>query len=145
MAIFNKLNSVAALPWNGGMNLATDAVKVLLTNVAPAATNAAYADVSGGELATANGYTAGGAVVTTISSTQTSGLWIFLASCASPTWSASGAVGPFRYVVIYDNTATTPTNKPLLWWWDYGSSITMQNGDTFTVQLDAVNGVLQSS
>jgi len=56
-----------------------------------------------------------------------------------------GSRGAFRYVVIYDNTATTPTNKPLLGWWDYGSSITMQNGDTFTVQLDAVNGVLQSS
>ena len=53
-------------------------------------------------------------------------------------------MGPFRYVVMYDNTATTPL-KPLIGWWDYGSSITLSSGDTFTVQLDAVNGVLQMS
>jgi hypothetical protein len=145
LATFNKLNSVAALPWNGGCNLATDALKVMLTNTPPVATNQVYGDVSGGELTTANGYTAGGATVTTISSTQTSGLWILLASCASPTWSASGAVGPFRYVIVYDTTPTTPLNKPLLGWWDYGAAIVMQNGDTFTVQLDAVNGLLQMS
>lgn len=145
MASFNKLNSVAALPWNGGCNLAADSLKVMLTNTAPIATNQAYADVSGGEVTTANGYVAGGAAVTTTSSTQTSGLWKYIGSCASPTWSATGAVGPFRYVIIYDSTPATPINKPLLGWWDYGASITMQNGDTFTVQLDPVNGVLQMS
>jgi hypothetical protein len=145
MATFNKFNSVAALPWNGGCNLASDALKVLLTNTPPVATNQVYADVSGGELPTGNGYTVGGAVVTLISSLQSSGLWILLSSCASPTWSASGAIPAFRYVVIYDTTPTTPFNKPLLGWWDYGATVNMQNGDTFTVQLDPVNGVLQSS
>lgn len=145
MATFNKFNSVAALPWNGGLNLATDSLKVLLTNTVPVATNQVYSDISAGEMPTANGYTAGGAAVTTISSLQSAGLWILLASCASPTWSASGAIGPFRYVVLYDTTPTTPLNKPLLGWWDYGAGVTMQNGDTFTVQSDAVNGVLQMS
>jgi len=145
MATFNKFNSVAALPWNGGVILSTDSLKVLLTNTVPVSSNAAYADVSGGELTTANGYTAGGATVTTVSSTQSAGLWKFIGTAASPTWSATGAVGPFRYVIVYDTTPTTPTNKPLLGWWDYGSSITMQNGDTFTVQFDATNGILQMS
>jgi hypothetical protein len=145
MATFNKFNSVAALPWNNGLNLASDALKVMLSNTPPVATNQVYSDVSGGEVANGNGYLTGGAAVTTISSLQSSGLWILLASCANPTWSATGAVGAFRYVLLYDNTATTPLNKPLLGWWDYGSTVNMQNGDTFTVQLDAVNGVLQMS
>jgi len=117
----------------------------MLTNVAPVATNQVYSDVSAGDLPTSGGYTNGGAAVTTTSSTQTAGLWTLIASCANPTWSAFGAINPFRYVIIYDNTPTTPLNKPLLGWWDYGSVVNMQNGDTFTVQLDAVNGTLQMS
>ena len=145
MATFNKLNNVAALPWNGGCILSTDVLKIILTNTTPVATNSVYADVSGNELATANGYTAGGATVTTVSSTQSAGLWKFIGTAASPTWTASGAVGPFRFVILYDSTPTTPFLKPLLGWWDYGSSLTMQSGDTFTVQFDAGNGILQMS
>lgn len=145
MATFNKFNSVAALPWNGGCNLASDALKVLLTNTAPSAANQAYADVSGGELPTAGGYTAGGATVTTVSSLQAAGLWKLIASCANPTWSFNATVNPFRYVILYDNTATAVVTKPLLGWWDFGASVAPNNGDTFTVQMDAVNGVLQAS
>lgn len=142
MASGNKFNALAATHWNAGVNLSSDSLKVMLTNVAPVATNSNYADVSAGELATANGYTVGGAAVTTTSSTQTGGLYKYIGSCASPTWTASGAVGPFRYVIMYDST---PAAKPLIGWWDYGVSITMNSGDTFTVQLDPTNGVIQDS
>jgi hypothetical protein len=47
---------------------------------------------------------------------------------------ASGSVGPFRYVVLYDDTPTSPAD-PLVGWWDYGSSITMANAETFTVDF----------
>jgi len=144
VASFVKFNSVAANVFNGVVNLSSDVVKVILTNTAPVATNAVYADVSGNELATGNGYTAGGATVTLTSSTQTGGLYKYIASCASPTWTASGSVGPFRYVIIYDTTPSSPL-KPLLGWWDFGSSLTMNSGDTFTVQLDPTNGVIQMS
>jgi hypothetical protein len=142
MAAFIKFNAVAANPWLAKYNLGSDTVKAILTNTAPAAANAVYTDVSGGELATANGYTVGGASLTLTSASQTAGLFKYIASAANPTWSATGAVGPFRYVIIYDFTAT---NKDLLGAWDYGSSITMGNGDTFTLALDATNGVLQMS
>jgi hypothetical protein len=142
MASFNKFNALAAYPWNGTTALATDALKVMLTNTAPVATNSGYADVSGTELSGTAGYATGGATVTTTSSTQTSGLYKYIASCAAPTWTASASMGPFRYVIIYD---TTPGSKPLMGWWDYGSSLTMNTGDTFTVQLDATNGVIQMS
>jgi hypothetical protein len=140
MAAFNKFNAFAAAMPNGGVNLATDTLKVMLTNTLPLATNTQYSDISGNEVANGNGYTTGGATVTTGSSTQTSGVYKYVASVASPTWTATGSVGPFRYAVLYD---TTPSTKSLLGWWDYGSSISLASTNTFTVTFDATNGVFQ--
>jgi hypothetical protein len=125
---------------NGGVALATDALKVMLTNTVPVATNVQYSDISASELASGNGYTTGGATVTTTSSTQSSGTYKFVGSVPNPTWTATGSMGPFRYAVIYD---TTPTTKSLIGWWDYGSSLTLVATNTFTVTLDATNGVFQ--
>lgn len=111
---------------------------MFLTNTAPVATNSIYSDISANDLSTANGYTAGGAA-TTPTLTNTSGTDKLVGT--NVTWSASGAVGPFRYAVLYDSTPAS--NKALIGWWDYGSSITMANGDTFTVTFDATNGILQ--
>jgi hypothetical protein len=63
-------------------------------------------------------------------------------SSGDPVVSASGAVGPFRYAVLYNDTQTSPA-KPLIGYWDYGSAVTMANGDTFTIDLDQTNGILQ--
>jgi hypothetical protein len=142
MASFNKFNAVAANPYLGKYNLASDTVKVMLTNTLPVATNAVYADVSAGELGTGNGYTVGGASLTLTSASQTSGLFKYIAAAASPTWTATGTVGPFQYVIAYDFTAAS---KDLLGWWQYPSVVTMAAADTFTVQLDATNGVIQNS
>lgn len=144
MATGNKFNAFVQNINNGAMNLSSDSLKVMLTNALPVATNSLYGDVSGGELSTANGYTVGGAAVTVSSSTQTGGVYKLIGTVPSPTWSATGTVGPFRYVILYDTTPTSPL-KPLVCWWDYGSALTLNNGDTFTVTFDAVNGILQDS
>lgn len=140
MAAFNKFNAFAAAMPNGGVNLASDTLKVMLTNTLPLASNVQYSDISAGEVANGNGYTTGGAAVTTGSSSQTAGVYKYVASAANPTWTATGSVGPFRYVVLYD---TTPGTKSLIGWWDYGSSITLANTNTFTITFDATNGVFQ--
>lgn len=139
MAAFNKFNAFVGNLANGLVNLSSDTFKVALTNTAPVATNSVYSDISANELANGNGYTTGGAAVGTISDTDTSGTVKFIAS-GDNVFTATGAMGPFRYAYIYDSSAAT---KTLVGWWDYGASITLANGETFTVDLDQVNGILQ--
>jgi hypothetical protein len=109
-----------------------DTLKVALTNTAPnVATHAVLTDIT--ELSTANGYTAGG------EDTQNSGAeasGTLTVTGVDVVWTASGAVGPFRYVVLYNDTPSSPLD-PLIGYWDYGSSITLANGETFTADFGA--------
>lgn len=104
--------------------------KVYLTNTAPVATNTVYNTPA--DLSTANGYTAGGTTIGTITGSQTSGTLSFSGG-TNPAWTASGgSIGPFQYAVLYNFTSST---KPLISYWDYGGAVTLTNGNTFTVQL----------
>lgn len=141
MASFNKFNQFVADVASGVHQLQTgtsQVFKVMLTNSAPTAANAVKADIT--EISAGNGYTAGGVSVGTITGSQTSGTFKFVGG-TDPVVTASGAVGPFRYVVLYNDTATSPA-KPLIGWWDYGSAVTLASGETFTVDLDQANGIL---
>ena len=138
MAAFNKFNSFVEALAEKVHNLGADTLKVMLTNSAVVATNTVKADLT--DLSTANGYTAGGNSAAITSSSQTSGTYkLVLADPA--TWTASGgSIGPFRYAVLYNDTATS---KELIGFFDNGSSITLASGDSFVVDFDATNGVLQ--
>lgn len=139
MAAFNKFNQLVEDLLEKVHNLGSDTLKVLLTNTAPVATNAVKADLT--EISAGNGYTAGGATATISSSAQASGTYKLV--LADVVFTASGGtIGPFRYAVLYNDSPTSPAD-PLIGWWDYGSSITLQAGETFTVDFDATNGVLQ--
>ena len=143
MAAFNKFNQFIADVFHAKHNLATsaDVVKVMLSNTAPVATNAIKADIT--EITAQNGYAAGGPASTVSSSSQSSGTFTLI--CADVTITAAGGtVGPFRYVVAYNDTQTSPA-KPLIGYWDYGSNVTLNDGETFTVDFDGVNGILQAA
>ena len=133
MASFNKFNSFVADVANKVHNLGSDTLEVALTDTTPVATNTVLANIT--EISYTNLSTR---VITTTSSTQTSGLYKLI--LAQLTLTASGAVGPFRYIVIYNNTAGS---KQLIGWYDYGSGISMINGDTFVIGFDVTNGLLQ--
>jgi uncharacterized protein (DUF2252 family) len=137
MAAFNKFDSFVEALAEKTHNLGSDVLKVMLTNSAPIASNTVKANLT--EISAGNGYTAGGNTATVSSSAQTSGTYkLVLADPA--TWTATGgSIGPLRYAVLYNDTATS---KELIGWWDYGSSVTLATGETFTVDLDNVNGVL---
>jgi hypothetical protein len=137
MAAFNKFDSFVEALAEKTHNLGSDVLKVMLTNSAPIASNTVKANLT--EISAGNGYTAGGNTATVSSSAQTSGTYkLVLADPA--TWTATGgSIGRLRYAVLYNDTATS---KELIGWWDYGSSVTLATGETFTVDLDNVNGVL---
>ena len=116
-------------------NLGSDVLMVMLTNTAPLATNAVKADIT--EIAAGGGYTTGGMAAATTSSTQTGGVYKLV--LADVVFTATGTIGPFRYAVLYNSTTATGN---LIGFWDYGSSLTLNTGETFTVDYDASAGVL---
>lgn len=133
MATFNKFNQFVEDIAKGVHNLSTGQLKVALTNTAPVAGNSVYADLTS-PLPTTNLSGATPFNVTTTSAEQTSGTLELV--CADLTLTATGAVGPFRYVVLYNDTPTSPAD-PLIGWYDYGSSVTMANTETFLINFGA--------
>lgn len=138
MASYNKFRQFVEDVAEKVHNLQSDTLKVLLTNTAPVNTNAVKADLT--EISAGNGYTAGGTQATVSSSAQTTGTYKLV--LADVVFTASGgSIGPFRYPVLYNDTPTSPAD-PLIGWWDYGSSITLSSGETFTWDADPTNGIL---
>lgn len=137
MAAYNKFNQTVGDIANGKHNFGSDSFKIMLTNSAPIAANAIKADIT--EITPASGYAAGGPAIATDSDTDTTGTVKFVAS-ADNVITAGAALGPFRYVVLYNDTQTSPA-KPLVAWWDYGSSISLAIGETFTFDIDQTNGI----
>lgn len=144
MAAFNKFNCFVEDVAEKKHDLGADTLKVFLTNTAPnAATHTAYDGTTGttgpAEIAAVNGYTAGGNAAAASSSAQSAGTYKLVRADPATWTAAGGSIGPFRYAVMYNDTSL---GKQLICWWDYGSSITLAAGETFTVDLDATNGVL---
>lgn len=140
MASYNKFNAFVEHLAEKVHDLGADTLKILLTNSAPdAAADAVKADLT--EISAGNGYSAGGTQASQSASSQTSGTYKLV--LADVVFTASGgSIGPFRYAVLYNDTPSSPAD-PLIGWWDYGSSITVLSGETFTWDADATNGVLQ--
>lgn len=137
MATFNKFNAFVADVANKVHNLGSDTLKILLTDVAPVATNTIKANLT--EIAAGNGYAAGGTAVTITASSQSGGTYKLVGNNVTFTASA-GSIAQFRYAVIYNSTAASGN---LIGWWDNGAEVNVTSGNSFQVQLDAVNGILQ--
>lgn len=135
MPTLQKIPDFAEQVLRGLHNFGSHALKVALTNTAPAASAAVLADitqVSGGA------YTAGGYVLDAVVLAETAGT--AKVTIADEVITASGgAIGPFKFAVVYNDTAA---NKPLIGYVDYGSAITLADGETLTLDFDASAGVL---
>ncbi len=124
----NKVHDLLGTAGSGA-----DTCKVILSNTAPnVSTHTVRADVT--ELSTANGYTSGG---TSIANVGSSSSGTFTLAATDVVFTASGgSIGPFRYAIIYNDTPTSPAD-PLIAYYDYGSSITLNDTETFTVDFGA--------
>lgn len=130
MAAFNKFDIFLENLSEKVHDLDLDVLKVYLSNTTPLVTNSVKLDIA--EIAAGNGYVAGGSDATAATSrtggtTSVTGVDIV--------WTASvGSIGPFRYAILYNDTPTSPAD-PLIGWWDYGSALTLNAGESFTVDF----------
>ncbi len=133
MATFNRFDAFVEAVAEGKHDFSSDTLRVYLTNVTPnASADAEYLDLA--DLSTGGGYTAKGEAAALTSSSQTGGTYTLI--LADPTtWTGSGGgFGPFRYAVLYNDSAT---NDDLIAYWDYGSSISVSASETFDVDMPA--------
>jgi hypothetical protein len=138
MATFNKFNSFVEALAEKVHNLGSDVLKVALVPAAntPVNTNTQLSNIT--QIGAGNGYTSGGTQATIASSAQTSGTYKLVLNDVTFT-ASGGSIATFQYVVLYNDTAT---NKELIGWYDYGTTLSITTGNSFTVDFDGTNGVL---
>lgn len=136
MAGWSKYQDFRERLGKGEFNLATDTLKIALSNTAPdLAAEAVFADIT--EIAAGNGYTAGGFALAGKTYTETGGVGMLDANDLVIT-ASGGTMGDFRYVILFDDTAA---GKPLIQVGDLGSVISLGDGESYTLEWNA-SGIL---
>ena len=115
-------------------DMGADSLKILMTNVAPVVTNTQRSDIT--QITAGTGYTADGLPINITSSEQSGGVYRLILEDLLIT--ATGELGPFRYLVLCNETAA---GDLLIGWLDYGTSITMQSTNTFRINLSEIDGL----
>jgi len=137
MAAFVKVDDFVEQMALGIHDFDTHVFKLALTNTAPTpATDVSYLEASlHPDPAAANGYTAlGDAITVTVVETPSGTVEV---RGNENVWTATaGGIGPFRYAILYNDSATSPADA-LVGYWDYGSSITLADTETFTATFNA--------
>ena len=138
MASFVKVNDFVEYAVEG-MNLGSDTLIVALSNTDPTAGTNVTADGNGvlANITQISYSNLSSRTLTSVTSAQSSGTYKLGAADLTLT-ASGGSVAAFRYVVIYNDTVT---NDPVIGYYDYGSSLTLNDGDTFTIDIGS-NGIL---
>jgi hypothetical protein len=149
MASFNKFQQFVQDIGRAVLNLNSDTLRDLLTNTVPntadikvdtTATPCTIASTSNAsEIAAGNGYTKKGTAIGSNAYSQSSGTATLTGGNVVYT-ASGGTIGPFRYVVCFDDTSGTTATRSVIGWWDYGSALTLNSGETFTI--DHSGGIL---
>lgn len=143
MASFVKINDFVANAVEN-MDLESDQLIIALSNTAPSSESSnPTADGNGilGNVTQISYSNLSSRNLTTSSSGQSGGVYKLVLADLTLT-ASGGSVAAFRYVYIYNDTVTSPAD-PLIGYYDYGSSLTLNDGDTFTIDFSPSNGVIQ--
>jgi len=143
MASFVKINDFVANAVEN-MDLESDQLAIALSNTAPGSESSnPTADTNGilGNVTQISYSNLSSRNLTTTSSGQSGGVYKLVLADLTLT-ASGGSVAAFRYIYIYNDTVTSPAD-PLVGYYDYGSSLTLNDGDTFTIDFSPSNGVIQ--
>jgi hypothetical protein len=135
MPAAQKFNDYSEQKNRGVHNWGSHVFKLFLTNTAPAAANTILSDIT--QLTTGGGYTGGaggGVALSGVTIAETGGTTTVQANQVVVT-ATGAAIGPFRYYGIYNDTAAAPVDALVLFW-DHGSAVTLNDGDSFTVKFN---------
>ena len=130
MATYTKLQQFVEDLAHGVHNFDTNTIKVALSSAANAPS--ASADAVLADITTIAAPAVNSVTLTKGSSGQTTGTYKYVPN--DLTMTASGAVGPFQYVIIYNDDSTSDS---LICYFDYGTAVTLANGDTFKLDFGA--------
>lgn len=142
MATYNKVNQFTMDLVSKVHNFTTttgDSFRVALSNTAPTAASATLSTVT--QISAGNGYSTGGSTGQVPTTTTSSGTAKVVLTDVVFT-ASGGSIASLRYAFLYNDTPTSPAD-PGIAYWDYGSSVAPATGETFTVDFDGTNGVLQ--
>lgn len=130
-------NKIKYLMGIKAIDFANDSFKIILMAsgfVFDKDTHHGYADVSASELATGYGYTRDTKTLTGVALTEDDTNDRLSVTWSNVTWTASGGnIGPTPGAIIYDNTPTTPTAKPIVGYIDFGGEQTQVDGGVATI------------
>ena len=130
---YNKYYATVEDLAEGVHNLGSDTLKIALSNTAPDLTDGGLADAS--EIAAGNGYVAGGNTVTIATSSQTTGTYTLVGSGTVVFTASGGSIADFRYSILYNDTST---GDRLIGYWDEGSTVSLGDGSSYTLDVDGV-------
>lgn len=133
MATYNKFQDFSEQLVRGVHQIGTHVYKIALTNTAPTVSQTQWLLANHPAPAAANGYPSGGAT-TTLTVSETAGTTTVQGTEATFTATAGG-IGPFRYAILYNDTATSPADAGVAFF-DYGSSITLNDGESIVVKFN---------
>lgn len=136
MATFTKFNPLVEALAEGVHNWQSDTLAVALTATAPSAANGVLGDITQISYTNIENGTTTGRNVSGVTSSQTSG--VYTLDAADLVLTATGTVPAFRYLVLYNDTAAS---DPLIGYYDYGTTVNLLNGETFTIVWDST-GIL---
>jgi len=113
-----------------GESANNDTLKVYLSNATPS-TSADTQKADLAEITNENGYAAPQDVLA--QGAEASGTFTLQGQSLTIT-ASGGSIGPFQYVVLFNDTAT---GDPLISWWDYGSEVTLSDGESFSIKFNS--------
>ena len=128
MATYTKFQCYVEDLAHGVHNFDSNTIKVALSSAGNAPSASAHVKLA--DITTIAAPAVDSVTLTKSSSGQTSGTYKYIPN--DLTMTASADVGPFQYVIIYNDTHL---DKPLIAWYDYGSEVTLHANDTFKLDF----------